>query len=43
MNIDTMKVESKDGYVIINKSDFDPKKHTEFKEKVEPKSKKGKK
>lgn len=42
--LETVKVERKDsdkGYSIINKSDFDPKKHKEYSEKKEtPKKKK---
>lgn len=31
--VETIKIEHKDGYAIINKSDFDEKKHKEYKEK----------
>ena len=43
--LETIKIEHKDGFALINKADFDVKKHKEFKEKpakVEP-TKKGKK
>lgn len=30
MKCETIKVATDDGYMIINKSDFDPKKHTEY-------------
>lgn len=33
MKIETVKIEADEGYVIINKSDFDPKKHTLYGEK----------
>lgn len=32
----TVKIKSKDGYIIINESDFDDKKHTLFVEKKPP-------
>lgn len=45
MKIETIKVKSwvkgdKDGYVIINKEDYDPKKHEIFEKKAEAKNSK---
>lgn len=38
--LETVKIEGKDGdYIVINESDFDPKKHKLFVEKEEKKGK----
>jgi hypothetical protein len=40
MVLETVKIECGDSYAIINKEDFDPKVHKEFKEKKAAKRKK---
>lgn len=41
--VETIKVEHPDGFCVINKADFDPKKHTEYKETASKKKASAKK